>query len=261
MGIPLKDGRGITEADSAQAPRVVVVNETLARRFWLGSAIGGRLRLANLGPAEIVGVVGNVKADRPEAEDWPTIFYPYAQLPYATMTMVLRTSVAPPSLASAVERTVHQFDPDQPAADVRTMESVAGQALAEQRFHTVVLSIFAGIAFALAAVGIYGVMAYDVTQRTQEIGIRMALGAQTHDVLKLILGQGARLAAYGIAAGVAAALGLTRLMAAMLYGVKATDALTFAFIALLLAAVALIASYLPSRRAMALDPVTALRHE
>ncbi len=261
MGIPLHEGREFSESDSAQVPRVVVVNEALASRFWLESALGGRVVLANLGGAEIVGVVGNVKADRPEADDWPTIYYPYAQLPYATMTIVLRTAVPPLSLAPAVERAVHQFDPNQPLADVRTMESVASRAVAGPRFNTLVLAFFAVTAFALAAVGIYGVMAYDVTQRTQEIGIRMALGAQSHDVLKLVLGQGARLAAFGIGAGLAAALGLTRLMAAMLYGVQATDALTFAFIGLLLLAVALLASYLPSRRAMALDPVTALRHE
>jgi putative ABC transport system permease protein len=261
MAIALKEGREFHESDSAQAPRVVIIDEAMARRFWLDSPLGQRLLLANLGRAEIVGVVGNVKADRPDGENWPTIYYPYAQMPYGTMTMVLRASVPPLSLAPAVARAVHQFDPGQPVADIRTMEDVAGQALAAPRFNTVVLGAFAVIAFALAAVGIYGVMAYDVAQRTQEIGVRMALGAQTHDVLKLILGQGARLAAYGIGAGLAAAYGLTRWMAAMLYGVKATDALTFAFIALLLAAVALIASYLPSRRAMALHPVTALRHE
>ncbi len=261
MGIPLKEGRAFQESDSGQAPRVVLVNEMLARHFLFGPAIGARLRLANLGLAEIVGVVGNVKADRPEGEDWPTVYCPYAQLPYATMSMVLRTPVPPLSLAPAVERAVHQLDPDQPVSEVRTMESVASLSMAAERFNTAVLVIFAVLAFGLAAVGTYAVMAYDVTQRTQEIGVRMALGAQARDVLKLVMGQGARLAAYGIAAGLMAAFGLTRLMAAMLFGVPATDALTFAAIALLLAGVALFASYLPSRRAMALDPVTALRHE
>ena len=266
MGIPLKAGREFTPADITQAPLVVIASDALARRFWPGTgsaaqAVGNRLVLPNGRPAEIVGVVGDVKADRIEAEDWPTVYSAYPQLPDWTMTLVVRTAGPPLSVASAVEREVHRLDPDQPVADVRPMESVIDRAVAGARFNTVLLGIFAVAAFVLAAVGIYGVIGYDVSQRTHEIGIRMALGAQSKDVLKLILGQGARLAAYGIAAGLAAAFGLTRLMATMLYGVKATDAYTFGFISLLLGAVALFASYLPSRRATALDPLTALRHE
>jgi putative ABC transport system permease protein len=211
--------------------------------------------------AEIVGVVRNVKPDRIEGEDWPTIYNPYAQVPVPTMNMVVRTARPPLSLASAVAREVHQLDPDQPVAGARSMEDVVDQALAGARFNTVLLGVFALIAFLLAAVGIYGVVSCDVSERTHEIGIRVALGAQPGDVLELVLGQGARLAAYGIAAGMVAAFALTRLMAAMLYGVKATDAYTFAAIPVLLGAVALAASYLPTRRALALDPVTALRHE
>jgi putative ABC transport system permease protein len=215
--------------------------------------------------AEIVGVVGDVKPDRIESADWPTIYNPYPQAPATTMTMVVRAAGpkgAPPlSLASAVEREVHQLDPDQPVADMRSMEEVVDRAIAGMRFNTVLLGVFAQIAFVLAAVGIYGVISCDVSERTHEIGIRVALGAQSSDVLKLVLGQGARLAGYGIAAGLAGAFGLTRLMATMLYGVTPTDAYTFAAISVLLGAVALAASYLPSRRALALDPVTALRHE
>ncbi len=262
LGIPLREGREFTDRDAPPGPRVIIVNQELARRFWpAASPAGARLVLANLGTAEIVGVVGDVKAERIEGEEWPTVYYPYAHVPYATMTMVLRTSVPPLSVATAVERAVYQLDPDQPVADVRSMEGVIARAVAGPRFNTLVLGVFAVIAFLLAAVGIYGVTAYDVSQRTHEIGVRMAVGAQPKDVLKLVLGQGARLAACGIAVGLAAAFGLTRLMSAMLFGVKATDAYTFAFISVLLAAVALGASYLPSRRATVLDPVTALRHE
>jgi putative ABC transport system permease protein len=268
MGIPLVAGRVFADSDTSQAPPVIVVNQTLARRFWPnGNPLGGRLVVDqnNGRVAEIVGVVGDVKPERIESQDWPTIYNPYAQVPVTTMTMVVRTAGpkgAPPlSLASAVEREVHQLDPDQPVADVRSMEEVSDRAIAGARFNTVLLGVFAQIAFLLAAVGIYGVISCDVSERTHEIGIRVALGAQPADVLKLVLGQGARLAGYGIAAGLAAAFVLTRLMAAMLYGVKATDAYTFVATPVLLGVVALAASYLPSRRALRLDPVTALRHE
>lgn len=265
MGIPLIAGREFTAGDTAQSPPAIVVNQTLARRFWpQGQPVSGRLLLqdvANGRVAEIVGVVGDVKPDRVENEDWPTIYGPYPQLPFVTMVLVVRTAGSPLSLASTVEREVHQLDPDQPVSDVRSMETLVDQSIAGSRFNAVLLGVFAAIAFVLAAVGIYGVVSYDVSERTHEIGLRMALGAQSRDVLQLIVGQGARLAAFGIAAGLSAAVALTRLMATMLYGVKATDAYTFAAISLLLGAVALVACYLPARRAMALDPVTALRHE
>jgi putative ABC transport system permease protein len=264
MGIPLLAGRGLAESDTSQAPPVIVVNQTLARRFWpAGNPIGGRLVVDALNGrvAEIVGVVADVKPERIESQDWPTIYSPYPQAPVAAMTMVVRTAQPPLSLASAVEREVRQLDPNQPVAEMRSMEQVVDRAVAGARFNTVLLAVFAEIAFLLAAVGIYGVISCDVSERTHEIGIRVALGAQPGDVLKLVVGHGARLAAYGIAAGLAAAFALTRLMASMLYGVKATDAYTFAAIPVLLGAVALAASYLPLRRALALDPVTALRHE
>jgi putative ABC transport system permease protein len=264
MGIPLLAGREFATSDTNQSPPVILVNRTLARRFWPGgNPLGGRLALLdeNGRVAEIVGVVGDVKPDRMEGEDWPEIYHPYSQAPFASMTMVVRTAGPPLSLASAAEREVHQLDPDQPVVDVRSMEEVVDRAVAGMRFNTMLFAVFAQIAFVLAAVGIYGVISCDVSERTHEIGIRVAMGAQSGDVLKLVLGQGARLAGYGIAAGLAAAFGLTRLMATMLYGVKATDAYTFAAISVLLGAVALAASYLPSRRALALDPMAALRHE
>jgi putative ABC transport system permease protein len=264
MAIPLVAGRAFTDADNQQAPAVIVVSQTLARRFWPGaSALGGRIAIDLYPgqPAEIVGVVGDVKPDRVEGEDWPTIYNPYPQAPVSAMTLVVRTAGPPMALAPGLIREVHRLDPEQPVADVRPMEEVVDQAVANARFNTVLLGVFAGVAFVLAAVGIYGVISYDVTERTNEIGIRMALGAHPEDVLKLILGQGARLAVYGIVAGLAGAAALTRLMGAMLFGVKPTDAGTFAAISILLGIVALGASYLPSRRAMAVDPVTALRHQ
>jgi putative ABC transport system permease protein len=177
------------------------------------------------------------------------------------MIMAVRTGADPRSLSSALERTVHQIDPDQPLTAVKAMDNVLDGAVSGARFNAIVLGVFAVIAFVLAAVGIYGVIARDVSERTHEMGIRLALGAERRDVLQLVVGQGARLAACGIVLGLAAAFGLTRLMTGMLYGVKATDGFTFGMIPVLLGAVALAASYLPSRRATALDPVSALRHE
>ncbi len=264
MAIPLLAGRVLSDADNQKAPPVIVVNQALARRFWPGaSAIGGRIAIdQNAGKvSEIVGVVGDVKPDRVEGEDWPTIYNPYPQAPVGSMTLAVRTAGPPMALAPALLREVHQLDPDQPVADVRTMEDVVDQSVANARFNTQLLGVFAGVALILASVGIYGVISYDVTERTNEIGIRMALGAQPRDVFKLILGQGGRLAVYGIVAGLMGASILTRWMGTMLFGVDPTDTGTFAAISISLAAVALAACYLPSRRAMALEPVAALRHE
>jgi putative ABC transport system permease protein len=264
MGIPLLAGRALADSDTALSPPVIVVNQTLARRFWPGgSAIGGRLAIDQLGGrvAEIVGVVGDVKPDRMDGGEWPTLYHSYPQAPAAAMTLAVRTAGPPLGLASAVIGEVHRLDPEQPVADVRPMEEVVNLAVAGARFNTALLASFAGVAFLLAAVGIYGVISYDVSQRTNEIGIRMALGAQPEDVRRLILGQGARLAVYGIVAGLLGAGVLTRWMRTMLFGVNPTDAWTYMAVSILLAIVALGASYVPSRRAMVPDPVIALRHE
>jgi putative ABC transport system permease protein len=264
MGIPLVAGREFTESDTPQAPFVAIVDQTLVRRFSAESSPLG-IRLTMDQPArrtvEIVGVVGDVKPERMDGDTWPTIYIPYAQRPQSGMTFALRTARPPLTLAAAMEREIHQLDPDQPVTDVRPMEQVVSEAVSEARFNTLLLAGFAEIAFLLCAVGIYGVISYDTTQRTREIGIRMALGAQSGDVLRLIMRQGALLAVCGIALGLAGAFALTHLMESMLYGVKPSDFPTFAAMAALLGAVALLASYLPSRRAMALDPVAALRHE
>jgi len=262
MGIRLLAGRGFTDADTADKPLVAVVGQVFVQRLWPGAdPIGGRLLLSNGRSAEVVGVVASVKADRLDGEDWPTMYIPYPQMTSGSMTMVVRTAGAPSTLSSAVVRAVHELDPEQPVADVRPMESVMDESLAGSRFNTVLLAVFAAVAFVLAAFGIYGVMAYEVSERSHEMGIRMALGAQPADVFRLILVQAGRLTAAGIVLGLAGAFALTRLMTSMLYGVRASDALTFAAISLLLAVVAMAASYAPSRRAMVLDPVATLRRE
>ena len=265
MGIPLEAGREFSAADTNESGPSLIINETLARRFWPNeSPLGGRLRLEQLNNGmigEIVGVVGNVNPEKLEGEDWPTIYLPYPQWPIATMVVVARAAGRPERLAPVATREIHQLQPEQPVADIRSMEEVLDSAISGSKFQAVLLTVFAGIAFVLAAVGIYGVISYGVAERTHELGIRIALGAQRDDMLKLVLGQGARLAACGIAGGLAAAWALTRLMTTMLFGVKPTDFYTFAAIALLLGIVALVASYIPSRRVMALDPLDALRHE
>jgi len=262
MGLPLLEGRDFTAADTSQTAFVVVVSRALARRFFpRGGAVGSRLLLDPNRPAQIVGVAEDVKPETIEGEEWLTLYCPYAQNAFRGMTLVMRSALPPEAVLPAAARAIHQLDPDQPVADARPMDSVVDRAVAGARFHTLLLAIFAQIAFVLAAVGVYGVVSYDVSQRTGEIGIRLALGAQRRDVLRLILIQVAALAGAGIAAGLAAAWALTRLMATMLFGVAPTDARTFVTIPVLLGAVVLLAGYLPSRRAMALDPALALRHE
>ena len=264
MGIPLLAGRGFTDSDGPHAPLVAIVDQYLARRFSPeASPVGARIAMDRPAPRtlEIVGVVGDVKPVSMNGESWPTVYWPYAQQPLAGISVVLRTARPPLSLAREVEREIHQLDPDQPVTEVESLDAVVGNSLGEARFHTLLLAGFAEAAFLLCAVGIYGVICYDTSRRTREIGIRMALGAQPGDVAWLIVRQGARLAAFGIALGLAAAFALTRFMASMLYGVEPSDFPTFAAMAATLGAVALLASYFPSRRAMALDPVAALRHE
>jgi putative ABC transport system permease protein len=265
IGIPLVAGREFAASDDAQSLPVILINRTLARRFWPeGSPIGARMALIdaeNPRTWEIVGVVGDVKSEGMEKDDWPTIYQPFAQEPSFSPALVVRTAGPPLALASAIQREVRNLDPNQPLADVRTLEEIVSLSYSSARFNTGLLAVFAGIAFVLASVGIYGVISYDVNERVNEIGIRMALGAQPRDLLRLVVGQGARMAGYGIALGLLLSFALTRLMSSMLFGVNPTDAYTFASISILLALVALGASYLPSRRALALNPVSALRHE
>jgi putative ABC transport system permease protein len=265
MGIPLLRGNGFTERDDANTPRVMVINETMARKYWPGEdPIGKRINLGDPSTSPwrtIVGIVRDGRNQRLDAEPYPQMYAAYAQSPTSGMTLVTRAAAEPLSLVPAIRGELVAIDKDQPLYNVRTMEQVLWESVARQRFNMLLITIFAGIGLILAAVGIYGVISYSVTQRTHEIGIRMALGAQSIDVLKMVLGQGLLLAVVGIGVGIGAALLLTRVMASLLFGVSATDPLTFLVISLLLTTVALLACYIPARRAMRVDPMIALRHE
>ena len=265
MGMSLVKGRSFTDQDKDGAPHVAIVNETLARKHWPGGdVIGKRIRFD--GPPEkspwieIVGVVKDVKHELniPVA---PEYYLPYAQDSWHGMVLVARTSVDPASLAAGIRDQVWSVDKDQPVFEVRTMEEVRSISVSMYSFSSVSLAIFAVIALLLATGGIYGVMAFAVSQRTQEIGIRMALGARALDVLKLVVRNGMKLALLGIVIGLAGSWALTRFMKGLLFGVEATDLLTYGVVSLCLLLAALVACYLPARRATKVDPLVALRYE
>jgi putative ABC transport system permease protein len=264
MGIPLLRGRLFTEQDNKDAPRVAVINETMAKKFFPGEdPIGKGINVTN-GPErfrEIVGIVGDVKQYGLDQPTTMQTYEPYLQTPFSDMTLIVRTEGDPTAVSASVRNQVLSIDKDQPVSRVRTLEQVVSESVSKQRFSMLLLGIFAVVALILAAVGLYGVMSYAVTQRTHEIGIRMALGAQQRDVLKLVVGQGMILALVGVGLGLIASFALTRVMATLLFGVSATDPLTFLIIPALLAAVALLASFVPARRAMKVDPMVALRYE
>ncbi len=272
MGIPLLRGRLFTPEDRIGSQPVAVISEAIAKLLWPGEDALGK-RLGHPFPnmmQTVVGIVGDVNDGPLGSNPGPHFYLPYLQLPddyivygnlIIPMNLVVRTSTEPASLASAVVAQIHSLDPQLAVANIRTMDQEMTSSVAAPRFNTFVLSLFAFLALFLAAIGIYGVLAYAVAQRSHEIGIRMALGAQQRDVMRLILAQGARLALVGIAIGTLAAFGLTRLMSSLLYGISASDPLTFAAVAVVLLAVALAACYVPARRAMRVDPIVALRHE
>ncbi len=263
INVPLRQGRFFTAHDDEQAPSVAIINEKMARRFWPHENPTGKRIVVGRQTAlrEIVGVVGDVYSLGLTAAPREQVFLPYAQWQWARMNLVVRAAGDPLSLTAAVRREVLAVDKDQPITDVQTMEQNIAGWVAQPRLTMWLFGIFAGAALLLAAIGLYGVMAYSVAQRTNEIGIRMALGAQPSDVLKLVVWQGMRLALIGVACGLAASWALTRLMANLLFGVSAHDPATFALIAALLASVALVACYLPARRATKVDPLVALRCE
>jgi putative ABC transport system permease protein len=265
MGIAVVKGRGFTEQDKANTTPVLIVNEALARKHWpAGDAIGKRIRF--YGPLErspwreIVGVVNDVKHEL-DLPVTPEFYLPHAQDPWNAMIVVAKTTVDPATTAGAIRQQVWAIDKDQPVFDVRTMQEVRSISVALYSFSSVMLGIFAGIAMLLAAIGIYGVMSFAVTQRTHEIGVRMALGARAVDVLRLVVTNGMTLALIGVVLGLAGAWGLTRFMNKLLFGVGPTDLLTFGLVSLVLMAVALVACYVPAHRATKVDPLVALRYE
>jgi putative ABC transport system permease protein len=265
LGIPLKSGRVFTAADSADAPRVVLINETLQRGYFPGQdPIGKRL---NTGSERepvwntIVGVAGDVKYNGLADAVQPAIYYTTAQNP-TWGSLVIKTDLADPlSLTAAVRNEVRKIDPDLPLTNVATMEDRLSDAVAQPRFRTTLIALFAVVALILACVGIYGVISYSVTLRTHEIGIRMALGAQAGDVLTMVIRQAIVLAIIGVALGLTASYALTSLMSKLLFGVQPTDPATFVLTAAILSITALLASYLPARRATKIDPLEALRYE
>jgi putative ABC transport system permease protein len=267
MSIPNLKGRSFTEQDRENTPRVIIVNEALASRYWPNEdPIGKRLLLSEEGQGkqewlEIVGVVGNVRHKAIEMESMEEVYLPYKQSPGNFMNLVVRTTSDPASMAPAIRGQVLSVDKDQPVSDIMTMEQRVAKSVAAKRFVMFLLGAFSILALALAAVGIYGVMSYLVTQRTQEIGVRMALGAQRLDVLTLVVKKGMALAMIGTAIGLVASLALTRLMRSLLFEVTPTDWFTFVIASTVLLIAALLASYIPARRATKVDPLTALRYE
>jgi len=277
LGVRLLRGRFLEDSDQEQATPVAVVNETLARAHWPNEdPLGRRIRLLNRAPERattvfltVVGVAADAKNDGLTEAPRQEVYVPLSQRAAAIdgmgferqMSLAVRTSVEPMNLANAIRQEVWALDRNIPITNVRTMEQILAAVTVQPRFNTILLGIFATVALILSGVGIYGVLSYSVTQRTHEIGIRIALGARPGDVLKLVVRQGMILTLFGIVIGLAASFALTRLMAGLLYDVSATDPATFALIALLLAAVALLACYLPARRATKVDPLVALRYE
>jgi putative ABC transport system permease protein len=266
MGIAVVRGRGFTEADTADSRRVVIVNETLAKRFWPnGGAVGKHIRFTGSlerNPwMEVVGVAGDVTHVMATPME-PDFYRPLAQDTWNSMVLVARTRTEPLAFVRPIRSEIQAIDRDQPVFDVYSMAQVRDRSIMDHRLIGVMMSVFGVFALILAATGIYGVMAYAVSQRTCEIGVRIALGAQRGDVLKLlVIGQGMRMTAIGIVVGLAGAIGLAQVLKGMLFGVSATDWATFTGVTLLLAGVSLLACYIPARRAAKVDPMVALRYE
>jgi putative ABC transport system permease protein len=267
MEIPLLKGRSISEQDTVDSFRVALINKTMAAQLWPNQEPLGK-RISFVGTENkprpwrtVVGVVSDVLQYALDKKPPMQIYIPHSQFPTSFNTIVVKTTTDPATLTNAVRREIFAVDQDQAVFNVTTLQQLMGESIALRRFFMLLLLVFAALALVLAAVGIYGVMSYVASQRTHEIGIRMALGAQASDVLKLIIGNGMALALIGVAAGLVGAFALTRVMAGLLFGVAATDAVTFVTVSAGLIAIALLACYLPARRATKVDPLVALRYE
>ncbi len=264
MGVPLLRGRTFDERDHEDAPRAFVINQALAEEQFPGEdPIGRQLNVPwfELLEGEVVGVVGNVRESGLDEDAAPAIYWSYRQMPSGQLNLVLRTAGDPTAVAAAAAAQVREIDPNQPVAEIRTMEQVVSSTVASPRFNLFLLGGFAAASLLLAALGLFGVVSYSVAQRRQELGVRMALGATSRDVLRLVVGEGMGLTFAGLLIGLVGAVVLTRLMSSMLYGVSPTDPLTLAGVSVFLATVALVASYFPARRAARTDPMTSLRDE
>jgi putative ABC transport system permease protein len=263
MGMSLQAGRDFSERDRLGGPRVAIVNQAFARQFWPGQdAVGKWIRHDDQGPRQIVGVIKDVKQREWAVAARPELYRPYLQeRKPRELALVVRTAGEASPLAAAIQREASAVDGTLPVARVLRMDRVVAGAMGEPRFNLLLLNLFAGLALILAAVGLYSVLAQAVSRRTQEIGIRMALGARAAEVFRLVVGQGMVLTAAGVTIGLVAALATTRLMSALLFEVSATDPATFVLIPAVLIAVAFVACWLPARRATRIDPVIALRTE
>ena len=264
MGIRLIRGRLFTPQDDAKAPRVAIINETMARQFFPNEdPIGKRINITN-GPdnwRQIIGIVGDIKQYGVDKATSAQSYEPFAQVPFSWMNVVIRTKGSPAALLGALRPAVYAVDKDQPVGAIRPLEEIVADSISRQQFAMTLLTVFSGVALVIAAVGIYGVMAYNVVQRTGEFGIRMALGAQQRDVVQLVLTQGGKLIGLGLLIGLLATLAAARAMASMLFNTSAYDPVTLASITFLLGAVALIACFFPANRATKVNPIEALRAE
>ena len=266
MRIPLLRGRFFSDQDSPSSPKVAIISETLVRRYFPNQdPLGKQMRFgfppnSNVS-REIVGIVGDIRDAALSRKPEPMMYVPFAQAPLYGGEVVVRSSLSAASVAAGIRQAVRSMDKNLPVTDIESLNDAVGQSISQERFRTFLLGSFSAIALVLAAVGIFGVMSYSASQRTHEIGIRVALGAGRRDVLRLILGQGAKLALLGLGIGLVAAFLLTRLMSSLLYRVSATDPVTFASVTIILLSVALTACYIPARRAVRVDPMVALRHE
>ncbi|MGA7631647.1 MAG: ABC transporter permease, partial [Terriglobales bacterium] len=261
MRVPLRAGRDFTVADKAESPKVVIVNEILARHFWPNQNPIGKQIVVGRGPepSEVIGVAADIKNKGIDQETQEQLYLPFPQLPWGDMNLLVRTAIAPRSLISAVRAQIAMVDPDQPVTNIQTVEEIMDASRSQPRFTMLLLGVFSATALGLAILGIYGVLSYSVAQRRQEFGIRLALGAEHADILRLVVRQGLMLAITGIIMGLVAALLLTRLMSSMLYHVGSLDVATFLFTPLLFLCIAIFASYLPARRATKVHPIEALK--